>query len=89
MQLYLKFPQVKGAPRVALRGFKRIQLEPGASQQVHFDLKPRDLGMVTENGDPIIAEGDYAISIGGGQPDTGAPSVSGHFHIEDQYALSE
>ena len=89
VQLYLKFPQVKGAPRVALRGFKRIQLEPGASQQVHFDLKPRDLGMVTENGDPIIAEGDYAISIGGGQPDTGASGVSGHFHIEGQYALPE
>jgi beta-glucosidase len=45
--------------------------------------------MVTENGDPIIAEGDYAISIGGGQPDTGAPGVSGHFHIEGQYALPE
>jgi beta-glucosidase len=89
VQLYLKFPQVKGAPRVALRGFQRIHLEPGASQQVHFDLKPRDLGMATEDGDPIIAEGDYAISIGGGQPDTGAPGVSGHFHIQGQYALPE
>jgi beta-glucosidase len=89
VQLYLKFPQVKGAPRVALRGFQRIHLEPGASQQVHFDLKPRDLGMVTEDGDPIIAHGDYAISIGGGQPDTNAPGVSGHFHIEGQYALPE
>jgi beta-glucosidase len=89
VQLYLKFPQVKGAPRVALRGFQRIHLEPGASQQVHFDLKPRDLGMVTEDGDPIIAQGDYAISIGGGQPDTNAPGVSGHFHIQGQYALPE
>jgi beta-glucosidase len=89
VQLYLKFPPVKGAPRVALRGFQRIHIEPGASKQVHFDMKPRDLGMVTENGDPIIAQGDYAINIGGGQPDTGAPGVSGHFHIEGQYALPE
>jgi beta-glucosidase len=89
VQLYLKFPPVKGAPRVALRGFQRIHIEPGASQQVHFDLKPRDLGMVTEDGDPIIAQGDYAINIGGGQPDTGAPGVSGHFHIEGPYALPE
>jgi beta-glucosidase len=89
VQLYLKFPPVKGAPRVALRGFQRIHIEPGASQQVHFDLKPRDLGMVTEEGDPIIAQGDYVINIGGGQPDTGAPGVSGHFHIEGPYALPE
>lgn len=89
VQLYLKFPQVKGSPHVALRGFQRIHLEPGASQQVHFDLKPRELGMVTEDGDPIVAEGDYAISIGGGQPDTGAPGVSDHFRIDGQYALPE
>ena len=89
VQLYLKFPDDKGAPRVALRGFQRVHLEPGATQKVHFDLKPRDLGMVTENGNPIIAQGDYTLSIGGGQPDTGVPSVSSHFHIDGQYALPE
>jgi len=89
VQVYLKFPVVKGAPLVALRGFQRIHLEPGASQKVHFELKDRDLGMVTENGDPIVAQGDYTISIGGGQPDTGAPGVSGHFHIEGQIGLPE
>ncbi len=89
VQLYLKFPPVKGAPLVALRGFERIHLEPGASQKIHFDLKARDLGMVTDDGNPIVAPGDYTISIGGGQPDTGAAGVAGHFHIEGQYALPE
>jgi len=89
VQLYLKFPPVKGAPLIALRGFERIHLEPGASQKVHFDLKARDLGMVTEDGNPIIAQGDYSISIGGGQPDTGAPGVTAHFHIDGQLALPE
>src|SRR5579862_5759773 len=89
VQLYLKFPLVKGAPKVALRGFARIHLDAGASQKVHFDLKPRDLEMVTEEGDPIIAQGDYSISIGGGQPDTGAPGATGHIHIDGQYALPE
>ena len=89
VQLYLKFPPVKGAPLIALRGFERIHLDPGASQKVHFELKPRDLGMVTEDGNPIIAPGEYTISIGGGQPETGAPGVSGHFHIDGQYALPE
>ncbi len=89
VQVYIKFPPVKGAPNLALRGFERIHLEPGASQKVHFDLKDRDLVMVTDNGDPIIAGGDYSISIGGGQPDTSAPSVTGKFHVDGQLALAE
>ncbi len=88
-QLYVKFPDVAGAPRIALRGFKRVHLEPGQSQQVQFDLKNRDLSMVTEAGQPIIAPGDYTLSVGGGQPDTAAPSVSGHFHVDGQIALPE
>ncbi|HEX4066122.1 MAG TPA: glycoside hydrolase family 3 C-terminal domain-containing protein [Acidobacteriaceae bacterium] len=89
VQLYLKFPAVAGAPRIALRGFERVHLDPGASRKVHFELKNRDLGMVTEDGHPIIAGGDYTISIGGGQPDTGAPTVDGHFQIEGRVALPE
>ena len=89
VQLYLKFPPVAGAPRVALRGFQRVHLDPGASQKVHFELKNRDLSMVTEDGHPIIAGGEYTISIGGGQPDTGAPVASGRFHVEGQVALPE
>ena len=58
---------------MALRSFERIHLDPGASQKVHFHLNPRDLGMVTELGSPIIAEGDYSLSVGGGQPGTGSP----------------
>ena len=89
MQVYLKFPAVKGAPLVALRGFRRVHLEPGASQKVHFDLKGRDLGIVTEDGNPIIAQGDYTVGIGGGQPDTGAPVVTGKFGVEGQLALPD
>jgi beta-glucosidase len=89
VQVYLRFPAAKGAPLIALRGFQRVHLEAGASQKVHFDLKDRDLGMVTEDGTPIIAQGDYTISVGGGQPDTGAPVVTGKFRIEGQIALPE
>jgi beta-glucosidase len=89
VQLYLKFPAVKGAPRIALRAFQRIHLDPGKSRRIHFELKNRDLGLVTEDGKPLIAEGDYTLSIGGGQPDTGAPVVSGKFLIRGQIDLAE
>jgi beta-glucosidase len=89
VELYLTFPDVKGAPIRALRGFKRVHLEAGASQKVQFELKDRDLSMVTEAGDLIVAEGPYTITIGGGQPDTGAPVVTGKFSVKGQIMLPE
>jgi beta-glucosidase len=88
-ELYLKFPDVPGAPIRALRGFQRIRLEPGTSQEVKFHLKRRDLSMVTDTGDIIVAQGEYTVSVGGGQPGTGAPSVSGNFRIDGQIMLPE
>ena len=88
-ELYLEFPKVPGAPLRALRGFERVHLEAGASQKVHFVLKPRDLSMVTEAGEPIVAEGQYAVSIGGGQPNTGAQVLNGAFTIKGKLILPE
>jgi beta-glucosidase len=88
-QFYLSFPNVAGAPIRALRAFKRIHLKPGESQKVHFELKDRDLSMVTEAGEPIIAEGKYSVSVGGGQPNTGAPTVAGTFQVKGTKTLPE
>ncbi len=88
-QLYLSFPNVPGAPLRALRGFRRVHLKPGQSQKVRFDLKGRDLSMVSEAGEPIIAEGRYSVSIGGGQPNTGAPAVVGTFEVKGTKTLLE
>jgi len=88
-ELYLSFPNVAGAPQRALRSFKRVHLKPGESQKVSFDLKDRDLSMVSEAGEPIIAEGAYTVSIGGGQPNTGAPTVTGTFQMVDTKTLPE
>ena len=89
VQLYLSFPDVNGAPLRALRGFQRIHLEPGKSQPVHFELKQRDLSMVTDDGKPIIAAGHYKISIGGGQPDTAAQAAAGTFEVNGTMTLPE
>ncbi len=88
-ELYLQFPKVPGAPIRALRGVQRIHLDPGASQTLHFHLKRRDLSMVTAVGHIIVARGDYLLSVGGGQPGTGAPVVSGHFTIHGQLRLPD
>jgi len=89
VQLYLKFPDVAGAPIRALRGFQRVHLEPNASQKVEFHLNPRDLSMVTDLGDIVVAQGKYTISTGGGQPGTGAASVDTNFEVKGQIVLPE
>lgn len=89
VQLYLKFPDVPGAPLRALRGFRRVHLAPGQSETVDFDLKPRDLSMVDERGNTIVPAGKYAVSIGGGQPGSGLPTVSGDFGVKGQVTLPE
>jgi beta-glucosidase len=89
VELYLQFPDVSGAPRRALRGFQRVHLEAGASQKVEFQLNPRDLSMVTDLGDIIVARGKYTVSIGSGQPGTGVPSVNGNFEVKGQIILPE
>jgi beta-glucosidase len=66
-----------------------VHLDPGASQAVKFELKPCDLGIVTEAGEPIIAEGQYKISVGGGQPGTGAPAAAGTFQVKGKVTLPE
>jgi beta-glucosidase len=56
---------------------------------VRLTLDPRDLSYVNEAGDRVIAAGAYNVSIGGGQPGTGAPVVESAFSITGQTKLPE
>ncbi len=88
-QLYLAFPDVPGAPLRALRAFQRVHLEPSSSQRVRFVLNPRDLSMVTDAGVPIVAEGTYTVTVGGGQPYSGIPVLTKTFIMKGKLTLPE
>ena len=89
VQLYLNFPGVPGAPLKALRGFRRVHLDTGASEKVQFELQPRDLSVVTEAGRVVVPEGEFTVSIGGGQPGTGVQYVSRTLRVSKSLALPE
>ena len=89
VEVYLSFPPVKGAPIRALRGFQRVHLKAGEQKQVSFTLHPRDMSLVTEAGVPVVAEGRYGFTVGGGQPATGAAEVSGNFNVKGSLTLPE
>jgi beta-glucosidase len=88
-ELYLSFPKVAGAPNIALRGFQRIHLDPGASQKVQFNLDPRDLSIVTEAGAPVVPEGEFVLWVGGGQPHSSAAGTGQTFRVKGTAPLPE
>ena len=75
-ELFLTPPAFEGAPRLSLRGFQRIAVKAGESRSITFALSPRDLSFVTADGLRQILPGQYTVSVGSGQPETGASHQS-------------
>jgi len=88
-ELYITFPKLPGAPLRALRGFTRVHLKAGEQKNVKLTLNPRDLSYVNEAGDRFVSTGDYLITVGGGQPGTGAPHSDAHLMIQGEQKLPE
>ena len=89
VEVYLSGPKLRGAPIRALAGFTRIHVVKGKTRRVHIDLAPRDLSAVNEDGVRITAAGDYRLSLGGGQPETGAPATEASFTIHEDHIWPE
>ena len=88
-ELYLNFPSVPGAPRVALRGLQRLTLQPGERRTISFDLSPRDLSAVTADGIREVMGGTYQVSVGSGQPGTDVPVKTARFSAQQSAPLPE
>ncbi len=70
VQLYAIPPrQHVQAPARSLRGFTRIFLKSGESKEVKFRLEPGDLALTDGMGGLKPVNGNWHISVGGGQPD--------------------
>ncbi|NLS76271.1 MAG: glucan 1,4-alpha-glucosidase [Chloroflexi bacterium] len=52
-----------------LEGFQRVSLAPGASQQVSFALRPRQMSIVDEAGRRVVEPGAFEIAVGGILPE--------------------
>lgn len=88
-QLYLTFPDKPGVPQIALRGFRRLTLEPGEHRTVRFNLSPRDLSAVAPDGTREVMSGHYTLSVGSGQPGSGTAGQSATFAIDRHLVLPE
>jgi len=63
------------APLRELKAFKRIEIPVGQSQKITFRITANQLVRTTSTGERLPIKGRLRISIGGGQPGSGAPTV--------------
>jgi beta-glucosidase len=56
------------APVRALKAFRRVSLKPGEKTVVRFTLSPRDLSLVTVEGERVVEPGSVTLAVGGRQP---------------------
>ena len=51
-----------------LEGFSRINLKPGESKVVEFQLEPRQFSIINNKSKRVIEPGYFTITVGGKQP---------------------
>ncbi|MFP5227588.1 MAG: glycoside hydrolase family 3 C-terminal domain-containing protein [Acidobacteriota bacterium] len=87
VEVYLTQPHGYETPIHELAAFTRVHLEAGATTHVGLTLEPRNLAQVDEQGNRIILPGQYTVSLGGGQPDSSAPTQTATFTITGKKEL--
>jgi beta-glucosidase len=69
VQLYVSgIGNQNGEPARSLKGFQRVNINPGEKKVISFEIDVLDMGGYELHGNKMIRPGRYLISIGGGQP---------------------
>jgi beta-glucosidase len=69
VQLYVRDLEASvPAPLLHLEGFCRVHLRPGQTRRLAFTLTPAQLAVREETGNAVVEPGEFAVSVGGGQP---------------------
>jgi beta-glucosidase len=66
---------------------QRLHLKAGERRELSLRLDARDLSFVDRDGVRQVMPGSYGLSVGGGQPDTGAPTERATFSLARQLLL--
>lgn len=90
VQLYVTPPQGKASfpvPRYALKGFQRIWLKPGDTQEVYFQLPLSALQVVNAEGKKVWLKGSYEIAVGESLPDARSQQLGMAVPVKLNYVL--
>ena len=71
VQLYIRDDVASVTPAVMeLRGFRKIELEPGERRTVTFTIGPGDLELRSLDMEPVVEPGTFTVFVGGSSADT-------------------
>jgi beta-glucosidase len=88
VQLYITHEGLgESAPLFALKGFKRITLDPGVSTNVNFVIGPDLLKLVNDQGQNVLQPGRIRISVGGCLPGSRGEELGASKHVEAEISV--
>lgn len=69
VQLYVSDLEASArVPKYQLYGVNRIELEPGTSREISFEITPEMMELVNEEGERVLESGEFKIYLGGSSP---------------------
>jgi len=69
IQLYITDEEASfQVPLYSLRGMKRVTLEPGASEEITFEITPEMLEQINMEGKSVLEPGVFRVTVGGSSP---------------------
>jgi beta-glucosidase len=89
VESYLTAPRTPVSAKLFLADFQRVHLAAGETRKVAIAIEPRQMSEVDADGKRAVMPGEYVLSVGGGQPNTGAAGVTTKFVVSGTQALPE
>lgn len=78
VQLYLRDTEASvEVPKWQLAGVQRIHLKPDEETQVEFEVAPRQMALIDDEGKCILEPGTFEIFVSGSQPDERSRRLTG------------
>lgn len=89
VQLYLKDVEASVVvPKWQLRGIRKVHLLPGEEKEVCFELTPRQMALINDDGKCILEPGKFQVFIGGSQPDERSIKLTGTRVLEGSFVVN-
>lgn len=87
-QLYLTDLEASvDLPKYALKNFQRVNLWPGDSKKVSFEISPKMMEMVNENGERLIEAGEFKVFVGGSTPSKRSLELGAAKYLEGTFSV--
>jgi beta-glucosidase len=90
VQLYVT--DVEASVRVPVRslaGVERVHLKPGERRAVSFNIEPRQLAVIKDDGRAFVEPGEFLLSVGGKQPGfKGSADAATTSFVEGRFTLA-